>query len=65
MTEPHQATVRRELEEDAGAEGPDPGPAQAGGHSQEDQRGCRSGLGNEITYTLLTLITFDIINYRL
>ena len=38
---PIQATVRRELAENAGVEGPDSGTTQAGGHSEENQRGCR------------------------
>ena len=37
-----KAEVCGELEEDAGVEGSDPGPAEAGGHSEEARRASRS-----------------------
>ena len=36
-----QETIRGELEENAGVASPDPGSTQAGGHFEENQRGCR------------------------
>ena len=39
-----EEAVRRELEEDGGAQGADPGPAQAGSHTQEAGGTRRSGL---------------------
>ena len=39
-----EETVRGELAEDGGAQGADPGPAQAGSHTQEAGGARRSGL---------------------
>ena len=36
-----KAEICGELEENAGVEGPDSGTTEAGGHSEENQRGCR------------------------